>query len=125
MLNSTAAGIFCGTGSVYETFDDYQLASKIASGTGTGQMTYMQPTTSGGTYNSTTKKWSIAYSRICKNTSGNTIDVCETGLYGSLASANYDCMFERNVFPSAISVPTGSQIEVTYTFEFVYPEPAV
>lgn len=123
LLAAGTYGILCGIGNDAESFDGYKLSSIVTSGTTSGKMTYVTAVYESGIYDSATKKWITIYSRIFKNTSGASIAVTETGLYGKLDGSYVD-MYERTLFPSAIEVPNGSQIEVTYTFEFVFPEPA-
>jgi hypothetical protein len=115
-------GIEIGSGTGIESFDDYKLINKIQDGTSAGRMTYLVGINGGAVYDSEQKKWTITFYRICKNTSGGTVSVTESGLYSKLEATSVS-MWEHTVFPSAIEVPNGSQIEVTYTFEFTYPEP--
>lgn len=119
--NSTN-GLVVGTSNATESFDSYALGAEIADGTASGQMLRLSPVMSTTpSYNSTSKIYSSTLCRSFKNTSGGTISVNESGIR---CTTNYSELMERTVFPSAIAVPNGSQIEITYTFEFVYPEPA-
>lgn len=121
--NSVSYGIFCGTGTDAESFDGYALSSIVHNGISSGQMTYMAPVKESATYNLETKKWTIVFSRIAKNTSGATIIITETGLYTRLGSSGAH-MIERTLLPSSDEVPNGSQDEIFYTFEMTMPEPA-
>lgn len=117
-------GISIGTGTDAEDFNGYNVTNLINHGTSSGQMSYQSPTHSSVvSYNSTTKIYSSDFFRTFKNLSGESISVTETMLYIYGASVP-KFIIERTLLPETKTVNNNQQIEVTYTFEFTFPEPA-
>jgi hypothetical protein len=116
------SGISCGSGTDAENFNGYGLGSQIMNGTSSGRLQYMNTTFGGTSYIPESKKWVFSYSRIFKNLSGASISVGETALYGMPDLSKY-FYYERTLLPEIKTVANNQQIEITYTFEFTYPEP--
>lgn len=120
----STVGILVGTSNTAESFDHYGLQAIIAHGSSTGQLMYAamsEPTT---TYDSGTKKWTGTAIRTFSNSSGATITVKEVGDARRVAigaASGEIALFSRDVLSTAIDVPSGSTLRVTYTSEMTYP----
>lgn len=122
--NSVAGGIVVGTGDTAFSADQYALATLIAHGTGSGQMSYEASTVGALAYTAGTKTWKQTLTRAIINLSGSSITVKETGLYqGHGSSANTGLfgqgygiayMVERSVLSPAVEVVNGAALTVTY-----------
>ncbi len=108
-----AMGIRVGKGTTAVAIDDYALETPLGEGTGTDEfehqaMTRTLPSVAGSTCSFTIK-------RIINNGSGATITgIKEIGTYVKFGLGYYALGF-RDVLPSAVSVPDGGSITVTYT----------
>lgn len=116
-------GLFVGTGTNAENFEDYSLGSKVVQGTGAEQLSWTAPIDAGPSFNSETKKWTESFYRDFTNNSGNAIVVGETGLYSCIdCGKSYGVfMIERNVLASPVAVADGQTLRVTYTTEITFP----
>lgn len=116
-------GILAGSGSDAESFDGYALGSKIANGTGAGQLSY-QGCSISRNWDSPSTTFEAVWTRFLNNNSGGSIDVNEVGLVAYLyCFDNQDyIMVCRDLLDSTIAVPDTGQMKVTYTIELVYPE---
>ena len=115
-----AMGIVVGTGTGAESFEDHALETKIADGTGAGQLSYVLSEDYTVSTEGTTKK--AEQVRYFNNNSGAAITVNEVGLYvryGSHGSFNF--MTARDLVSPGVSVPDTGQLKVTYTIELAYP----
>lgn len=119
--NSTVdgRGIVIGTGTNASTFLDQALQTKIASGTGAGQMVV------GSQSLVTTLTTGIVQSvveRTFANNSGAEITVNEVGIYGSTSltasSTGSQHLVLRDVLGVGIAVPDAAEILVRFTFDF-------
>jgi hypothetical protein len=126
---STAAdatyGIIVGTGTNAESFEDFALQTPIATGTGSGQLSY-QATVVGGsgtaTYTAGTKKWAQTISRIFNNNSGGSITVNEIALaYVNPIGATEYFVFDRTKLGAGVAVANSYKLTVTYTVEYTMP----
>jgi len=132
--NNSAYGIVVGTGTATPTANDFVLENQIVNGTGSGQLTYgahtISPspqTISGGnivtsssapssgllTPSGNTTSWQI--SRTFQNQSGASITVSEVGLYMQVAGSGYYVMITHDLLSSAITIPNGGVMAITYT----------
>jgi len=118
---TTTAGIVVGTSSAAENFEGSALGTLIAAGTGAGQMSYQTPIFQQPTYNAGTKTWTQTLVRVMNNNSGGTIVVAEAGIYVWDSGAPGAYMIERSLLSSPVSVLTGGQLTVTYTFTLTFP----
>jgi hypothetical protein len=116
-ISSAGFGIVVGTGDTAFSVDDYVLATPVAQGTGSGQMSYQAMTRPVPTYD--TKVWTTVHSRVLNNNSGGSITIKETGLvwsgYAFEASASTFYLVERSVLSPTVDVAAGAQLTVTYT----------
>ncbi len=116
------AGLGDGAGAAAAfSFDDFQLESLIAEGTGTDQMNYVAMadyTVANVVYASGTLKWTATYERFMNNNSGNSIVVEEIGLAvdSDVPSGNINFLMARDVLGgSALTIADAGQLKVTYT----------
>jgi hypothetical protein len=111
---NTNFGIVVGTGSTAFNADQYKLDTLIVHGVGSGQLSYVAMAAPVATYAS--KVWKNTIKRIMNNNSGEAISVAEVALYSSFVmfGPNAIVMFERSVLASAVDVPNGAQLTVTY-----------
>ncbi len=115
-------GIVVGTGTAAESFEDYILGAKVAHGTGSGQLSYVDQASITGTlaYTAGTKTWAVDIVRILNNNSGGTITIGETGIYYYASSGTKIAMMCRDKLASAVDVVDTAQLTVTYTMEMVF-----
>jgi len=137
-LNDSAGdskyGIVVGTGTSTPTANDFALENQIANGSSSGQLTYGAHTinpapqeTGGGNIvtsstaptsgllpvSGNTTSWQI--SRTFQNQSGASITVSEVGLYMQLGGSGYFIMITHDLLSSAITIPNGGVMAITYT----------
>lgn len=115
-------GIVVGTGSVAESFEDHALGSKIANGTGAGQLSHIAAEDYAVSTVGTT--WSVEHARYFNNNSGAAITVNEVGLYAHTAcymGGGGTVMICRDLISGGVEVPDTGQLKVTYTVQLTYP----
>lgn len=123
-VNTNDKGILIGSGSNEESFESYNLATKIAHGSSAGQLIHNAQSESTLSYNSETKKVTVTATRVFTNSSGSDVTVTEIGLFARLYTNDYGSrsyMLSRDLLPSAIAVPNGGSLTVSYIQELVYP----
>ena len=114
-------GLVVGTGSDPESFDDYALGTKIASGNLAGQLAYSVTDDPVVSTVGTTKR--IQWIRYFNNNSGGAITVNEVGMYtkGCISSYSINYMLCRDLVSGGVEVPDTGQLKVTYTIQLPYP----
>jgi hypothetical protein len=115
--NTEDAGIVVGTGDTAFSIDQFVLSAVIAHGNNAGQLYYAAMSPQEPIYTAVSKTWKNIIKRLFNNNSGESITVKETGLYflGYFFSSSYEGnMLERSVLASAVNVPNGAQLTVTY-----------
>lgn len=119
-------GIVVGSGTNAESFEDYALQTQIATGTGSGELSYIASETPVISTEDTTIKQAQLV-RYFNNNSGGDIDVNEVALYdlmknlgGSVYFLAY-IMTSRDKLASTVTVPDTGQLKVTYTIQLTYP----
>lgn len=121
-ISSTTFGIVVGTGDTAFSVEDYVLATPVANGTGTGQMSYQAQAKPTPTYD--TKVWTSVHTRVMNNNSGDSITIKETGLIWSgmafEASSSVFYLVERSVLSPTVAVANGAQLTVTYTISMSF-----
>jgi len=134
VANDSSYGIVVGTGTTPPTASDYALENQIANGTGSGQLNYgphtFIPSPSGasqgnsattptaGLINVSGNVSSFEIQRTFTNNSGATITVSEVGIYTetyTYATTTVFVMLIHDLLSSAISIPNGSTLTITYT----------
>jgi hypothetical protein len=86
-------------------------------------MSYAAVTQADATYTEGTKTWANVFTRVFSNTSGNTINVAETGLITDCqyAGSGVATLIERNLLAAPVAVANNKKITVTYTFSMTFP----
>ena len=105
-------GIVVGSGTTAVTPSDIKLETKIAHGTGSGQLVYLgcglKPVVISG---------SDAYVdlvRFFENQSGGNVTINEVGIYAIAATQQYGFCICRDVLSSSITVGDGQLLKVRY-----------
>lgn len=119
-------GIMVGSGTAVESFEDYALQTKIANGTGAGQISYIQSEANSITYDAANKILKNSLIRYFNNNSGGNVSVNEVGLVWHTyrpVSGSYDAYFlaSRDLLAATVIVPNTGQLKVTYTIQLTYP----
>jgi hypothetical protein len=104
-------GILIGSSDTPVAIGQYNLVSKIAHGTGSGQMSYGTSTVEALTKDTT---WQFRVVRTFTNNSGATITVREIGLFIQVTNPTRQVMLVRDVPTSPINVPAGSTLTLRY-----------
>jgi hypothetical protein len=104
-------GILIGSSDTAVAIGQYNLGSKIANGTGSGQMSYNASTVEALTKDAT---WFFKVIRTFTNSSGATVTIRELGLFIQVTLPTKQVMLARDVPPSPISVPAGSTLTMRY-----------
>ena len=117
-------GLLVGSGTNAESFEDYTLQTKIAHGTGSGQLSYGAGQAHSVSYTAGTKVFEDELVRYFNNNSGAAIDVNEVGMIFRVGVAFYTTariLLARDKLASTVTVPNTGQLKVTYTIELTYP----
>jgi len=99
-------GIQVGTGTAANSTSTYALASQIANGTGSGQLSY-----GSHSYNWSTGSTSTTVARTFSNSSGASITVSEVGL---VWKSNSTFLMIRDVLSSSVVISNGGSFTVNY-----------
>jgi hypothetical protein len=114
--SSDAYGVRVGSGSTSPTPSDYNLATLISNGSGSGQLQYGATTVEAVTINGQTTSFRVI--RTFSNSSGSTVTVREIGLSAKIlvsTAPSFDyVLIARDVLGSAVDVPNGSTLTVRY-----------
>ena len=105
---TTTYGSVVGTGTNAVTLADYALQTKIAHGSGSGQLQYSACTVAAPGYTASTITETIT--RIFTNAFGGTITINEIGLYGY--SAYFYYCIARDL--ATIALTDGAQLTLNY-----------
>jgi hypothetical protein len=112
-------GVVVGTGTTAVAIDDYNLATKIAHGTGSGQLQY-----GAVTINAPQISGNDCYCEVIRgftNGSGATITVAEIGLVFRYEGQAWYWLMVRDVFSSAFDVLDTKTLTVTYKVKVTAP----
>ena len=113
-----------GSGSQSNPYNAHSLAAPIANGSGTGQLIYGTPSVS----SNITVSGASAYfyiSQAFNNQTSSTVTITEVGIITLISFSNYAISTATNcgnvltwydALSSAISVPAGGTVTITYTF---------
>lgn len=104
-------GIVVGTGETAPTNTDYKLETKIAEGTGAGQLTHNATTVE--TTEVVGANVDLLVVRAFTNGSGSTITVEEAGLY-TYSAGSYHCII-RDILAGGVDVPDKCSLTIIYT----------
>ena len=117
-------GVQVGSGANPESFEDYMLQTKIASGVGVGQLSYIEQDPHVIAYDAGTRVLSNTMVRYFNNNSGGDIDVNEVALVLNQpqgGSVYGKWMQARDKLASIVTVPNTGQLKVSYTVQLTYP----
>jgi hypothetical protein len=118
-------GIMVGSGVAAESFEDYALQTKIANGTGAGQISYIQSEAHAITYDAANKILKNSLIRYFNNNSGGNVSVNEVGMawYTYRPATTYAARFlaSRDKLATTVTVPNTGQLKVTYSIQLTYP----
>lgn len=118
VLGDDTQGVVIGTGSGATSFEDYTL-TKIAHGSGGGQMWYFAFEEIIQTWNSGPRTWDIEMVRMFRNYSGGSITVNEVGLVGRYIYNTVsfdDCLVARDKLTSGIAVADDGVLAARYSY---------
>lgn len=110
-------GILVGTGTGAESFDSYNLTTKINHGVGSGQLSYgAMSNIASRSWNSVTKKLTATFTRTFTNSSGADITINEIGFFVNLQqTANYGpYMLIRDLLSAPITLQNGQALTLSY-----------
>lgn len=116
-------GILVGTGVNANSFEDFALQTKVANGTGAGQMSYVQSELAVQAYDGGTLTMTVAHARFFNNNSGGDIGINEVALAsnGLTGGGNLYAIVTRDKLGGTVTVLNTGQLKVTYTVSLVYP----
>ncbi len=118
-------GILVGSGTNPESFEDYALQTKIANGTGAGQLSYVESEAHAVSWTPGMLTMKNELARYFNNNSGNAINVNEVALalrgYQPGTSVPYNFITARDKLVATVTVPNTGQLKVTYTVQLTYP----
>jgi len=116
-VNDDTHGILVGSGDAPVDPEQYALASKIAHGTGSGQLVYNAVTHEAPVVSANVTTYRIT--RTFTNNSGASITVKEIGIAiaDNIGGTLYYFLIVRDVLPSPSSVPNGATFTCRYTFK--------
>lgn len=112
-----------GTGSNAESLDSYELGTPLTSSGWTRNLTIV------ATYfDSATNKLISSLYRTMTNTTGESVNLTESGIYAPINIINgsmdttTNILFVRDVFQAPITLDNNKSITFTYNFELLYPQ---
>jgi len=125
LAGSHVFGILVGNGINPESFDSYNLHTRISNGTGPGQLSHVQGEPNSITWIAGTLTLKNDIVRYFNNNSGADIDVTEVALvrheFRPKSSTDTYYMMARDLLASTVTVPDTGQLKVTYTIQLTYP----
>jgi hypothetical protein len=113
VVKSHLLGIVVGTGTNAVTSSDYALQTKIAQGTGSGQLEYSA--NGCGAVSAVNPTATMTLERIFRNASGGSITINEIGIY-SLCHQNIYCLARDMISAAPVTMADGDYIKIIYTF---------
>lgn len=116
-------GIWLGSGTNAESFEDYALQTRITAGTAAGQLVHQAMAIPTPTYDIPTKTWTQVNSRVFNNNGSADVSVNEMGIIEYLAytTSNAYFLMARDLLASTIVVPVGGQLTARYTVTYTMP----
>ena len=115
-------GIVVGSGTSTPTINDFELGIQIQNGTGANQLQYGNMTALSVIISSANNQMILEFQRTFVNGSGASVTVTEVGLIFNLAflsgsssnTSNAYCLILHDLLPSAVIIPNGGSLSVTY-----------
>lgn len=112
-------GIVVGTGTNAVAPTDVALQTRIAHGTGAGQLEYLSSDGKLATIDTGTDTGSFILTRLFRNSSGNTITINEVGVtnrcWASSGSNSYMVLMIRDIVSPGQDIADTEYLKVTYT----------
>ncbi len=105
-------GVVVGTGSTAVAISDNKLATQIAHGVGSGQLSHSIYSTTAPQTSGTSRRFLLT--RSFANASGGTITVNEVGVYVSAGDSGYEFCAIRDLVSPGQAVNDGQTLAVTY-----------
>jgi hypothetical protein len=104
--NDSLQGIWIGTGNTAETFNDFELDTKIDHGDAAGELRYWDMLDTKKDWDAPTRQWTITNRRYFTNHSGASISVAEMCMVGKMTidTSYYYVVVARDVLGSPIAV---------------------
>ena len=118
-VNTPTTGIVVGSGTGAEDFEGYALTTQILHGTTGTQLLHAAHEAPIRSYNAGALKWTITLKRSFTNSSGASIDVKETGIYGLIQS--FSIMLWRDLLAATQAVPNNAVMTVAYDITLTLP----
>lgn len=120
----THPGIAVGSGDAAFNFNDYNLSSLIESGSGSGQLDYLEPPSPIYTWDSGTRIFTVQHERTFKNNSSGNVTVKEVGIFPWINVSDFIYgyfMILRDLLPEPVTVPPNETLTLTYSLFITYP----
>ncbi len=115
-------GIVVGSGVNADSFEDFELQTQIAEGTGAGELNAIRSEDHAISENGLILIETQV--RFYNNNSGGNVSVNEVGLVNGIycgAGGRYDTLMSRDKLGATVTIPDTGQCKVTYTIELTYP----
>jgi hypothetical protein len=113
----TTSGLWVGTGTTPVTINDYALATRIAHGSGSGQLNHGTNTVVAvPVYDPVTNSVQLTLTRTFANASGGSITVNEIGLVVQMNvyPSTYRFLMARDIIAGGIEILNGSTLTLNY-----------
>ena len=116
---NSSIGIVFGTSDTAESLDDYTMGDTLTHSAGTRE--YLDQSRGNPSFDPSTKTWSIDWSRVFRNISGDDITIREVGVRCQLSNNNtpQNTQIIRDVLTTPIVVSDNERINFTYRFSYV------
>ena len=118
-VNTPTSGIVVGSGTGSEDFEGNALTTQIVHGTTGTQLLHAAHAVPVQSYNAGALRWTITLKRSFTNSSGASIDVKETGMYGVIAT--FSIMLWRDLLAATQAVPNNAVMTVAYDITLTLP----
>ena len=112
-------GILVGSNTQAFSFNDFNLITKIANGTGSGQLSHVLGEIPVRTWTLATRVMKNEWTRYFNNNSGAAISVNEVALVASTITWNL-VLVARDVLGAPVSVTNNGQLKVIYTIQVTF-----
>ena len=117
-------GIVVGIGATAESFEDYQMSSPCAEGTGANQLHYVLTENPVNSWDAGTRRFTVTWKRYLNNNTSGIITITNIGIISCIAQGSGDSyrgLICRDVLAPAVEVPGSGQLLVTYAIALVFP----
>ena len=118
----TSRGIVVGSGANVENFENFELQTPIAEGTGAGELNAVESESHVISENGLILIDTQV--RFFNNNSGGNVSINEVALVNGIycgGGGRYNTMMTRDKLGATVTVPDTGQLKVTYTIQLTYP----